>query len=133
MAKIAFIGLGKMGSPMARHLLRSGHDVTVYNRTTARADAWVAANGGAAASTPAAAAEGADAVFSCVGADPDLEAVTMHREGCFRTMRKGALFVDHTTGSARIARQLAVEGKDRGLLVLDAPVTGAQTGAESGT
>lgn len=133
MARIAFIGLGKMGSPMARHLLRGGHDVVVYNRTTAKAEAWVATHGGTFAATPAAAADGADAVFSCVGADPDVEAVTMHRDGCFRTMRKGALFVDHTTVSARIARQLAVEGKDRGLLVLDAPLTGGQTGAESGT
>jgi 3-hydroxyisobutyrate dehydrogenase len=128
MATIAFIGLGKMGSPMARHLLRAGHDVTVYNRTATRAEAWVAEHGGRTAPTPAAAAEGADAVFACVGADPDLEAVTMHRDGCFRSMRKGAVFVDHTTVSARIARQLAVEGKD-----LDAPVTGAQPGAEAGT
>ena len=133
MATIAFIGLGKMGSPMARHLLRAGHDVTVYNRTAARAEAWVAEHGGRTALTPATAAEGADAVFACVGADPDLEAVTMHRDGCFRSMKKGAVFIDHTTVSARIARQLAVEGKDRGLLVLDAPVTGAQPGAEAGT
>ena len=133
MATIAFIGLGNMGSPMARHLLRAGHDVTVYNRTTAKAEAWVEANGGRSAATPAAAAEGADAVFSCVGADADLEAVTMHRDGCFRSMRKGAVFIDHTAVSAKIARQLAVEGKDRGLLVLDAPVTGAQPGAEAGT
>ena len=133
MARISFIGLGVMGGPMARHLLAAGHDVTVYNRTRARAEAWVAANGGALGETPAAAAADADAVISCVGTDEDLEAVTLRADGCFRAMRKGALFVDHTTVSARIARQLAVEGKDRGLLVMDAPVSGGQAGAENGT
>jgi 3-hydroxyisobutyrate dehydrogenase len=133
MARISFIGLGVMGGPMARHLLAAGHDVTVYNRTRARAEAWVAAHGGTLADTPAAAAAGADAVFSCVGADPDLEAVTLRPDGCFRAMKPGALFVDHTTVSARIARQLAAEGKDRGLLVVDAPVSGGQAGAENGT
>jgi 3-hydroxyisobutyrate dehydrogenase len=132
MARISFIGLGVMGGPMARHLLAAGHDVTVYNRTRARAEAWVAANGGTFAETPAAAAADADAVFSCVGADPDLEAVTLRPDGCFRAMTRGALFVDHTTVSARIARQLAAEGKDRGLLVVDAPVSGGQAGAEQG-
>jgi 3-hydroxyisobutyrate dehydrogenase len=132
MARISFIGLGVMGGPMARHLLAAGHDVTVYNRTRARAEAWVAANGGTFAETPAAAAADADAVFSCVGADPDLEAVTLRPDGCFRAMKRGALFVDHTTVSARIARQLAAEGKDRGLLVVDAPVSGGQAGAEKG-
>jgi 3-hydroxyisobutyrate dehydrogenase len=133
MAKLTFLGLGKMGAPMARHLREAGHDVTVYNRTRARADAWVEQHGGRAAPTPAAAAEDADAVFSCVGADGDLEAVTMRADGCFRAMKPGALFVDHTTASARIARQLAAEGKDRGLLVVDAPVSGGQSGAEAGT
>nr|WP_299594680.1 NAD(P)-dependent oxidoreductase [Sphingomonas bacterium] len=133
MARISFIGLGVMGGPMARHLLAAGHDVTVYNRTRARAEAWVAANGGTLAETPAAAAAEADAVFSCVGADPDLEAVTLRSDGCFRAMKPGTLFVDHTTVSARIARQLATEGKDRGLLVVDAPVSGGQAGAENGT
>jgi 3-hydroxyisobutyrate dehydrogenase len=133
MAKISFIGLGVMGAPMARHLLGAGHEVTVYNRSRGKAVAWVAANGGAFADTPAAAAKDADAVFACVGADPDLEAVTLRPDGCFRSMKRGALFVDHTTVSARIARQLAVEGKDRGLLVVDAPVSGGQAGAESGT
>lgn len=133
MAHIAFIGLGVMGGPMAGHLLKAGHDVTVYNRTPARAEIWVAAHGGRSAPTPAAAADGADAVFSCVGADPDLEAVTLRADGCFRTMKKGALFVDHTTVSARIARQLAVEGKDRGLLIVDAPVSGGEVGAVNGT
>jgi 3-hydroxyisobutyrate dehydrogenase len=133
MAKISFIGLGVMGAPMARHLLGAGHEVTVYNRTRGKAEAWVAANGGSLADTPADAAAEADAVFACVGADADLEAVTLRADGCFRTMKRGALFVDHTTVSARIARQLAVEGKDRGLLVVDAPVSGGQAGAENGT
>lgn len=133
MAKIGFIGLGAMGSPIARHLLNAGHDVTVYNRTHVEAEEWVAAHGGALAPTPAAAAEGADAVITCVGADVDLEAVTLRGEGCFKAMRKGALFIDHTTVSAKIARQIAIEGRDRGLLVVDAPVTGGQTGAEAGT
>jgi 3-hydroxyisobutyrate dehydrogenase len=133
MARISFIGLGVMGAPMARHLHAAGHQVTVYNRTRARAEAWVAANGGSIADTPAAAAADADAVIACVGADPDLEAVTLRPDGCFRTMKPGTLFVDHTTVSARIARQLAAEGKDRGLLVLDAPVSGGQAGAENGT
>jgi len=133
MAQIAFIGLGVMGGPMAGHLLKAGHDVTVYNRTAGRADQWVAAYGGRLAPTPAEAAQGADAVFSCVGADPDLEAVTLRADGCFRTMKKGALFIDHTTVSARIARQLAAEGKDRGLLVVDAPVSGGEAGAVNGT
>jgi 3-hydroxyisobutyrate dehydrogenase len=133
MAKLSFLGLGAMGAPIARHLAKAGHDVTVYNRTKAKAEAWVAEHGGRLALTPAAAAEDADAVFSCVGADGDLEAVTLRSDGCFRAMRKGALFVDHTTVSAKIARQLAVEGKDRGLLVVDAPVSGGQSGAEAGT
>jgi 3-hydroxyisobutyrate dehydrogenase len=132
MARLTFIGLGVMGAPMAAHLAKAGHDVTVYNRTGSRAETWVAANGGRAAPTPAAAAAGADAVFSCVGADPDLEAVTLGADGCFATMRPGALFVDHTTVSADIARRLAAEGEARGLLVVDAPVSGGQAGAEKG-
>jgi len=133
MAKITFLGLGVMGAPIARHLAKAGHEVTVYNRTPAKADAWVKEHGGRSAPTPAAAAEDADAVFSCVGADGDLEAVTLRADGCFRAMKKGALFIDHTTVSARIARQLGVEGRDRGLLVVDAPVSGGQAGAEAGT
>ena len=132
MARLAYIGVGVMGGPMARHLLAAGHDVTVYNRSRARADAWVAANGGRAAASPAEAAEGADAVFCCVGTDDDLAEVSLGPKGAFRTLRKGGLFVDHTTVSAKIARQLGVEGKDRGLLVLDAPVSGGQAGAERG-
>ena len=133
MAKLTFIGLGVMGAPMAAHLAKAGHDVTVYNRTASRAEAWVVKQGGRAAPTPAAAAEGADAVFSCVGADADLEAVTLGPDGCFAAMKPGALFVDHTTVSAIIARRLAAEGEARGLLIVDAPVSGGQAGAENGT
>ena len=133
MAKVSFLGLGAMGAPIARHLAAAGHDVTVYNRTRQKAEAWVSQHGGQLAPTPAAAAEDADAVLSCVGADGDLEAVTLRSDGCFRAMKKGALYIDHTTASAKIARQLAVEGRDRGLLVVDAPVSGGQSGAEAGT
>ncbi len=132
MAKIAFLGLGVMGSPMARHLAAAGHDLTVYNRTAEKAEAWVKAHGGRSAPSPAVAADGADAVFSCVGADHDLEEVTLGAQGCFAAMREAALFVDHTTVSARIARRLAEEGQGRGLLVVDAPVSGGQAGAENG-
>ena len=130
MAKLAFIGLGVMGAPMARHLAAAGHDVTVYNRNSRKAEDWVAANGGRSVATPAAAADGADAVLACVGADPDVEAVTLGPDGAFAAMRPGALFVDHTTASASIARRLAEEGDRLGLLVLDAPISGGQAGAE---
>jgi 3-hydroxyisobutyrate dehydrogenase len=133
MARIAFIGLGVMGGSMARHLAEAGHDMTVYNRTIRKAENWVSAHGGKLAASPAEAAQEADAVISCVGADDDLAAVTMSRDGAFRTMKRGSIFIDHTTVSARIARQLAVEAKDKGLLVVDAPVTGGQIGAEKGT
>ena len=133
MAKIAFIGLGVMGGPMARHLADAGHDMTVYNRTQAKADAWVAAHGGRSAPSPAAAAEGTDAVIARVGDDDDLAAVTLSRDGAFRTMRKDTLFIDHSTVSAKIARQLAVEAKDKYIQPIDAPVTGGQIGAEKGT
>jgi 3-hydroxyisobutyrate dehydrogenase len=133
MARIAFLGLGVMGGPMAGHLAAKGHDVTVYNRTADKAEAWVASHGGRSAPSPAAAAQGADAVFSCVGADADLEDVTLGPDGAFPAMREGALFVDHTTVSAQIARRLAGEGAERGLLVVDAPVSGGQAGAENGT
>ncbi|WP_404711209.1 NAD(P)-dependent oxidoreductase [Sphingomonas sp. MMS24-J13] len=133
MAKISFLGLGVMGAPMAGHLAAKGHDVTVYNRTPEKADAWVTRHGGKSAPTPAAAAEGADAVFSCVGADADLAEVTLGSHGAFAAMREGALFVDHTTVSAEIARRLAAEGAERRLLVVDAPVSGGQAGAENGT
>jgi len=133
MAQIGFIGLGVMGGPMARHLAAAGHSLTVFNRTRAKAEAWVAAHGGRVAATPAEAAEGADAVFSCVGADADLEAVTLANDGCFAALAPGALFVDHTTVSAAIARRLAEAGAARSLRVLDAPVSGGQAGAENGT
>lgn len=128
MAKVAFLGLGVMGAPMAGHLAKAGHDVTVYNRTRAKADAWVAANGGRAAASPAEAAEGAAAVFACVGNDDDLRQVTLGKQGCFAAMAEDAVFVDHTTVSAAIARDLAGERT----LVVDAPVSGGQAGAEAG-
>jgi 3-hydroxyisobutyrate dehydrogenase len=133
MAKIAFIGLGVMGGAMARHLVHAGHDLTVYNRTRAKTDKWVAEHGGTAAGSPAEAARDADAVITCVGNDDDLAAVAMARDGAFRAMRKGSLFIDHTTVSAKIARQLAVEAKDFGIFSIDAPMTGGQIGAEKGT
>jgi 3-hydroxyisobutyrate dehydrogenase len=132
MAKLSFIGLGVMGAPMAGHLATAGHSVTVYNRSAAKAAAWVAEYGGSSAPTPAAAAAGADAVFACVGADADLRAVTLGPDGAFAAMHPGALFVDHTTVSAEIARELALVGDAKGLLVLDAPVSGGQAGAVNG-
>jgi 3-hydroxyisobutyrate dehydrogenase len=132
MAKIGFIGIGIIGGPVARHLQAAGHDVTVFNRTRSKAEAWSAAYGGAIAETPAEAACGADTVITCVGTDDDLANVTLGRDGAFAAMTKGALFIDHTTVSARIARQLAVEAKSRGLLCVDAPVSGGQAGAENG-
>ena len=130
--RIAFLGLGIMGAPMARHLAQAGHDVTVFNRTMAKAAAWVAAHGGQAAATPAAAAVDAEVVIACVGADDDLRAVTRGRDGAFAAMAPGSLFIDHTTVSAAIARELADAGAARDLLVLDAPVSGGQAGAENG-
>ncbi len=132
MARIAFIGLGVMGAPMAGHLAKAGHDVTVYNRTIAKAEAWADQYGGTSAASPVAAAAEADAVIACVGADADVEAVTLGKHGAFGAMHEGALFVDHTTVSARLARRLAEEGEARGLHVVDAPVSGGQAGAENG-
>ena len=128
MAKLAFIGTGVMGAPMAGHLVAAGHDVVVYNRTQAKARAWAEKHGGTVAETPAAAATGADAVFACVGNDDDLASVTLGENGAFAAMRDDAVFVDHTTVSAAIARRLAAERA----LVVDAPVSGGQAGAESG-
>jgi 3-hydroxyisobutyrate dehydrogenase len=133
MSKIAFIGLGVMGGAIARHLATAGHEIAVYNRTTSRAEAWVSAHGGHAAPSPAAAAEGADVVITCVGNDDDLAAVTLGRDGAFRSMRAGSVFIDHTTVSAKISRQLSVEAKETGILTVDAPMTGGQIGAEKGT
>ncbi len=130
MARVAFVGLGTMGCPMAGHLARAGHEVVVFNRTPAKAEAWVAEYGGRTAATPAAAAEGSEAVFTCVGNDDDLRQVTLGDAGVVAAMAPGALYVDHTTVSATIARELAAARDD--LLVLDAPVSGGQAGAEKG-
>ena len=129
---VAFIGLGVMGYPMAGHLGKMGHAVTVFNRTTAKAEAWVAQHGGQMASTPADAARGAEVVFACVGNDDDLRSVAMGPEGVFAGMDAGSIFVDHTTASADVARELAAFGADKGIGVLDAPVSGGQAGAENG-
>ena len=132
-ARLAFIGLGVMGTPMAGHLaIKGGHDLTVYNRSRAKAQAWVAKFGGKAAGTPAEAAQGREIVFCCVGDDPDLREVTLGADGAFQAMAKGAIFVDHTTASAKIARELAAEATKRGFAFLDAPVSGGQAGAENG-
>ena len=128
--KAAFVGLGVMGYPMAGHLQRGGHAVTVYNRTRAKADAWVAEFGGTAAETPAAAA--ADVVLTCVGNDDDLNSVVLGETGAFAGMRPGSVLVDHTTASAVAARQLAAIGAQTGIGFLDAPVSGGQSGAENG-
>ncbi|OJU52034.1 MAG: oxidoreductase [Mesorhizobium sp. 61-13] len=133
MAAVAFLGLGVMGYPMAAHLKnKGGHDVTVYNRTTAKAEQWVAQHGGKLATTPAAAAEGKDFVFSCVGNDDDLRSVTIGAEGAFSSMKKGAIFIDNTTASAEVARELFAKAEAAGFASLDAPVSGGQAGAENG-
>jgi len=133
MAKIAFIGLGVMGYPMAAHLKnRGGHDVTVYNRTTAKAEKWAAEHGGAFAKTPAEAAREKDFVFSCVGNDEDLRSVTIGPDGAFQSMTPGSIFIDNTTASAEVARELAAEAEKRGFSFIDAPVSGGQAGAENG-
>ena len=132
MVKAAFLGLGVMGAPMARHLKAKGHEVTVYNRTVARAEAWVAANGGRFAPTPGEAAAGQDVVFACVGNDDDLRQVTLGEHGAFGGMRAGAVFVDHTTASAKIARELAAAATAGGFGFIDAPGSGGQAGAENG-
>ena len=133
MSKVAFIGLGVMGFPMAGHLKMRGHEIVVFNRTRAKADAFVARFGGSATATPAEAADGADFVFTCVGNDDDLRAVTLGPDGAFAALGRGAIFIDHTTASARIARELHEAAKDRGAGALDAPVSGGQSGAENGT
>ncbi|ETF03661.1 oxidoreductase [Advenella kashmirensis W13003] len=130
--KVAFIGLGVMGFPMAGHLARAGHDVTVYNRTAAKSESWVAEFGGRSAPTPAQAAEGADIVFCCVGNDNDLRSVTTGDDGAFHAMKKGAVFVDHTTASADVARELAAAAREGQFSFIDAPVSGGQAGAVGG-
>jgi 3-hydroxyisobutyrate dehydrogenase len=128
----AFVGLGVMGYPMAGHLVKAGHSVTVYNRTRARADAWVAEHGGSKADTPAAAAAGAAFVFACVGNDDDLRSVVYGDDGILAGMDAGAVFVDHTTASAGVAREIEAEAAAKGLGFLDGPVSGGQAGAENG-
>ncbi len=133
MAKVVFLGLGVMGYPMAGHLrTRGGHQVTVYNRTGAKAAAWVNAFGGSAAPTPREAATGADFVFACVGNDDDLRSVVLGPDGAFAGMKAGAIFVDHTTASAGVARELQEKAAALGVDFLDAPVSGGQAGAENG-
>jgi 3-hydroxyisobutyrate dehydrogenase len=133
MAKVAFLGLGVMGYPMAGHLKnKGGHDVTVYNRTAAKADKWVKEYGGKSAPTPKAAAQGQDIVMACVGNDNDVREVTLGADGAFQAMGKGTIFVDHTTASAEIARELHAAAKKAGFDFIDAPVSGGQAGAENG-
>ena len=129
---VAFLGLGVMGHPMAGHLARAGHRVTVFNRTAAKALGWVAEYGGASAPSPREAAAGADFVFCCVGNDDDLRTVTLGEAGAFAGMRPGAVFVDHTTASAMVARELHAAAGGRGLAFVDAPVSGGQAGAVNG-
>ena len=133
MAKVAFLGLGVMGYPMAGHLKsKGGHEVTVYNRTAAKAEQWVKQYGGKSAPTPKVAAEGQDFVMACVGNDNDLREVTLGPNGAFAGMGKGKVFVDHTTASAEIARELYAAAKKGGFDFIDAPVSGGQAGAENG-
>jgi len=132
MAKVAFLGLGVMGYPMAGHLQKKGNEVTVYNRTAAKSEKWTAEFGGHSAPTPKAAAAGQDIVFACVGNDDDLRAVTCGSDGAFEAMNSGSIFVDHTTASAEIARDLYSTAKAHGLGFIDAPVSGGEAGAQNG-
>lgn len=132
MAKVAFLGLGVMGYPMAGHLAAKGHEVTVYNRTNAKSVEWVKQHGGKSAATPAEAARGQDIVFACVGNDDDLRSVTTGPDGAFSGMTKGSLFVDHTTASANVARELYAAAAQAGIAFIDAPVSGGQAGAQNG-
>ncbi len=130
--RVTFLGLGVMGAPMAGHLARAGHRVTVYNRTATKAQAWVAEYGGASAATPREAAAGAEIVFSCVGNDDDLRSVVLGTDGAFAGMTAGAVMVDHTTASAAVARELHTAARARNLQFIDAPVSGGQAGAQNG-
>ena len=132
MAKVAFIGLGVMGYPMAGHLKAGGHEVTVYNRSKAKAEAWVEQHGGALAETPRQAVEGAEIAFSCVGNDDDLRSVVLGDDGILAGLSRGSIYVDNTTASAEVARELHAIGKEQGIEVIDAPVSGGQAGAENG-
>ncbi|RBW58673.1 NAD(P)-dependent oxidoreductase [Ruegeria sp. A3M17] len=131
MAKVAFLGLGVMGYPMAGHLQAAGHEVTVYNRTATKAEAWVVQHGGAMATTPREAAQGADFVMACVGNDDDLRMVCTGEDGAFSGMSNGAIFVDHTTVSAMVTRELYEAGQTQGIAFVDAPISGGQAGAEN--
>ncbi len=130
--KVAFLGLGVMGYPMAGHLKKAGHEVTVYNRTAAKAEKWVAEYGGASAPTPKQAVAGAEIVFACVGNDDDLREVVTGPDGAYHGMESGTVFVDHTTASAEVARELYAAGAERGIAFIDAPISGGQAGAENG-
>jgi 3-hydroxyisobutyrate dehydrogenase-like beta-hydroxyacid dehydrogenase len=132
MAKLAFLGMGVMGYPMAGHLAAKGHDVTVYNRTFAKAEAWAAEHGGSAAKTPREASDGADIVFACVGNDDDLRSVVLGDDGALSGMSEGTIFVDHTTTSATVAMELAGVAASQKVGFIDAPVSGGQAGAENG-
>ncbi|UDL95562.1 NAD(P)-dependent oxidoreductase [Lichenihabitans sp. PAMC28606] len=132
MKQLAFLGLGVMGYPMAGHLAAKGHDVVVYNRSSAKADAWVGQHKGTSAKTPNDAAHERDIVFCCVGNDDDLRSVTLGPDGAFAGMKRGSIFVDHTTASAEVARELDAKAKELGLAFIDAPVSGGQAGAENG-
>ncbi|MGC6531152.1 MAG: NAD(P)-dependent oxidoreductase [Candidatus Puniceispirillaceae bacterium] len=132
MAKIAFLGLGVMGGPMAGHIAKAGHDVTVYNRTTEKAESWVRDYGGHFATSPAEAAKDCDFVFACVGNDDDIKSVTIGDHGAFQSMKAGSVFIDNTTASADVARHLSDHARDNGFGFLDAPVSGGQAGAENG-
>ncbi|MCT4332981.1 NAD(P)-dependent oxidoreductase [Paracoccus sp. YLB-12] len=131
MAKLAFLGLGVMGYPMAGHLKAAGHDVTVYNRTESKAKSWAAQHGGASAPTPREASSGADLVMACVGNDDDLRSICLGEDGAFAGMAKGAIFVDHTTVSAAVTRELAAIAREHGIGYVDAPISGGQAGAEN--
>ena len=130
--KVAFVGLGVMGYPMAGYISKAGHNVTVYNRTTAKADKWISEFKGSKADTPAKAADGADYIFTCVGNDNDLREVTFGDKGIFKTIKKNAIYIDNTTASATIAREIYEYSKKNGFGFLDAPVSGGQAGAENG-
>ncbi|MEM1285935.1 MAG: NAD(P)-dependent oxidoreductase [Pseudomonadota bacterium] len=132
MARLAFLGMGVMGAPMAGHLVKAGHEVRVYNRTTAKSEAWAAEHGGSVGVTPREAAEGAEIVFACVGNDDDLRSVVLGEDGALAGMSDGTLFVDHTTVSAIVTRELAAEAKTKNIGYVDAPVSGGQAGAENG-
>lgn len=132
MAKVAFLGLGVMGYPMAGHLAAAGHEVTVFNRTAAKAESWVAQHGGASAATPAEAAREAEFIFACVGEDDDVRQMTTGENGAFSSMQKEAIFIDNTTASADVAREIYAAATAAGLHFIDAPVSGGQAGAENG-